>query len=194
MTVGFVAYHDRKNFLIPPFFRYFCSTSERGLKALIKQGFLKLVYGGVAEGDFLCHHPLIDELHLTGSIRTFEAIAFGPGPEGEQRKAEKRPLLDKRFTCELGNITPVIIAPGPWSEREIADQANQIATWLVANGGRRTAGLDLYPRCGPRPARRHLLHPRSLLRPAGRNGIDRPGHDHLSAAGGHSDQQRDQKL
>lgn len=26
MTVGFVAYHDRKNFLIPPFFRYFCNT------------------------------------------------------------------------------------------------------------------------------------------------------------------------
>lgn len=108
---------------------------EKGLKALIKRGFLRLVYGGVAEGHYLCHHSLVDELHLTGSIRTFEAITFGPGPEGEQRKAEKRPLLDKRFTCELGNITPVIIVPGPWSAREIADQASQIVTWLVANAG-----------------------------------------------------------
>ena len=108
---------------------------EKGLNALIKRGYLRLVYGGVAEGNYLCHHPLVDELHLTGSIRTFEAITFGPGSEGEQRKAEKRPLLNKRFTCELGNITPVIIVPGPWSEREIADQASQIATWLVANAG-----------------------------------------------------------
>lgn len=108
---------------------------EKGLKSLIERGFLRLVYGGVAEGNYLCHHPLVDELHLTGSIRTFEAITFGPGSEGEQRKAEKRPLLDKRFTCELGNITPVIIVPGPWSEREIDDQASQIVTWLVANAG-----------------------------------------------------------
>jgi acyl-CoA reductase-like NAD-dependent aldehyde dehydrogenase len=108
---------------------------EKGLNALIKRGFLRLVYGGVAEGNYLCHHPLVDELHLTGSIRTFEAITFGTGPEGEQRKAEKRPLLDKRFTCELGNITPVIIVPGPWSEQEIEDQASQIVTWLVANAG-----------------------------------------------------------
>ncbi|MFO7539800.1 MAG: aldehyde dehydrogenase family protein, partial [Chloroflexota bacterium] len=108
---------------------------EKGLQALIKRGFLRLVYGGVAEGNYLCHHPLVDELHLTGSIRTFEAITFGPGPEGQQHKAEKRPLLNKRFTCELGNITPVIIVPGPWSEREIADQASQIVTWLVANAG-----------------------------------------------------------
>jgi len=86
---------------------------EKGLQALIKRGFLRLVYGDVAEGNYLCHHPQVDELHLTGSIRTFEAITFGPGPEGQQRKTEKRPLLNKRFTCELGNITPVIVVPGP---------------------------------------------------------------------------------
>jgi acyl-CoA reductase-like NAD-dependent aldehyde dehydrogenase len=108
---------------------------EKGFQALIARGFLRLVYGDQAEGSYLAEHPGVDELHLTGSIRTFEAITFGSGVVGERRKQAQRPLLSKRFTCELGNISPVIVVPGPWSAAEIADQASQIATWLVANAG-----------------------------------------------------------
>ena len=43
------------------------------LRSLIQRGFVGLVYGGTAEGAYLCHHPAIDELHMTGSHHTFEA-------------------------------------------------------------------------------------------------------------------------
>lgn len=103
--------------------------------ALINEGFLRIVYGGTEEGTYLCNHPDVDELHLTGSDKTYDAVVFGPGPEGEKRKKGRNPLLKKRFTAELGNITPVIIVPGPWSERDIQGQALQISSWLAVNAG-----------------------------------------------------------
>jgi hypothetical protein len=108
---------------------------EEGLQALIRENVLRVVYGGAPEGSYLCRHPAVDELHLTGSHATFETITFGSGPEGTRRKAERRPLLTKRFTCELGNISPVIVVPGPWTPREVREQAEQLATWFVANAG-----------------------------------------------------------
>jgi acyl-CoA reductase-like NAD-dependent aldehyde dehydrogenase len=108
---------------------------EEGFKALIEPGFLRVVYGGAAEGAYLCNHPGVDEVHITGSDKTFDAIIFGPGPEGAKRKAEKRPLLTKRVTGELGNVSPVIVVPGPWSAKDIAYQAEHIASMLTNNAG-----------------------------------------------------------
>ncbi|MFO7634289.1 MAG: hypothetical protein R6W76_17200, partial [Caldilinea sp.] len=70
-----------------------------------------------------------------GSDKTFEAIVFGPGAEGQQRRAERRPLLDKPMTAELGNVTPIIVVPGPWSPRNLREQALHLATWLALNAG-----------------------------------------------------------
>jgi acyl-CoA reductase-like NAD-dependent aldehyde dehydrogenase len=106
-----------------------------GLDTLVRRGFLRIVYGGAAEGDYLCRHPAVAELHLTGSIKSFEAITFGLGAAGEQRKAARTPRLSKRFTAELGNVSPIIVVPGPWRAADIQDQAEQIATWFVANAG-----------------------------------------------------------
>ena len=108
---------------------------EEGFRTLINKGFFRVIYGGVAEGSYLCHHPTVDEIHLTGSDKTFEAITFGPGPEGEKRKTEHNPLITKRFTGELGNVSPVIVIPGPWDEEDIKEQATHLATWLVVNAG-----------------------------------------------------------
>jgi hypothetical protein len=72
---------------------------------------------------------------LTGSDKTFEAIVFGPGPDGERRKIEGRPVITKRFTAELGNIGPIIIVPGPWDGDEMREQVVHLATWLTANAG-----------------------------------------------------------
>lgn len=108
---------------------------EEGCRALTSRGFLRVIYGGVEEGSYLCYHPAVDEIHLTGSDKTFEAITFGPGPEGDRRKAERKPLISKRFTGELGNVSPVIIVPGPWDEDDIKEQATQLATRLVVNAG-----------------------------------------------------------
>ncbi len=91
---------------------------EEGFRALIGRGFLHVAYGGAAEGAHLCRHPGVDEIHITGSDRTHDAIVFGPGEEGARRKAERRPLLTKRVTSELGNVSPVIVVPGPWTGRD----------------------------------------------------------------------------
>jgi hypothetical protein len=108
---------------------------ERGLRPLVEAGFLRVVYGGVEEGAYLCEHPLVDSIHITGSDKTYEAIVFGPGAEGARRKAEGRPKLDKPVTAELGNVSPVIVVPGRWSEADVAYQAENVATMLVNNAG-----------------------------------------------------------
>lgn len=108
---------------------------ERAFRALCEKGFLRVVYGGSEEGAYLCHHPGVEEIHMTGSDKTFEAIVFGPGLEGAQRKAERRPLLAKPFTSELGNVSPVIIVPGPWHTADVDFQAANLATMLANNAG-----------------------------------------------------------
>ncbi len=108
---------------------------EAGLAALIREGFLRIVHGGAVEGGYLCHHPDVEELHITGSDRTYEAIVYGAGPEGHERKLRDEPLLHKPFSAELGNITPVIVVPGPWSAADVAYQADNVATMLTNNAG-----------------------------------------------------------
>jgi len=108
---------------------------EEGFATLVAGGFLKFAYGGVDVGTYLCNHPLIDEIHITGSDKTFEAILFGTGPEAAIRKKNAEPLLDISITGELGNITPVIVVPGEWSDEDIDLQAARISSWLAYNAG-----------------------------------------------------------
>jgi acyl-CoA reductase-like NAD-dependent aldehyde dehydrogenase len=108
---------------------------QEGFRALIEPGFLRVLYGGAAEGAYLCNAKDVEEIHITGSDKTFDAIVFGTGAEGAQRKAENRPLLNKRITGELGNVSPVIVVPGPWSRSDLAYQAEHIVTSLTNNAG-----------------------------------------------------------
>jgi acyl-CoA reductase-like NAD-dependent aldehyde dehydrogenase len=111
---------------------------EEGMKPLVDRGFLRVVYGGTAEGAYLCAHPGVDELHITGSDRTYDAIVFGPGEEGRRRKERDEPINEKRFTAELGNVSPVIVVPGPpgsWSDADVAYHAENLATMLTNNAG-----------------------------------------------------------
>ncbi|MFZ1754198.1 MAG: aldehyde dehydrogenase family protein [Caldilineaceae bacterium] len=98
-------------------------------------GFVDFVYGGPDVGKYLVQHPGIDEIHMTGSIHTHDAIVFGSGPEGEARKAANEPFLDKPISSELGNVTPTIVVPGPWTEADLRFQAENIATSKLNNGG-----------------------------------------------------------
>ena len=61
---------------------------EVAFRALIDGGYLRIVYGGAEEGAYLCNHPGVDEIHITGSDKTFDAIVLGPGAEGAARKAD----------------------------------------------------------------------------------------------------------
>jgi hypothetical protein len=108
---------------------------EIGLQSLIQRGFLAVTYGGAEVGAYICNHPLIDELHMTGSDKTYEAVVFGVGDEGKRRKREHKPIITKPFTAELGNVTPVIVVPGPWKSHDIDEYSKHIGTWLTANAG-----------------------------------------------------------
>lgn len=107
---------------------------QTAFRPLISQGYLQVVYGGPTEGSYLVNHPAIDCIHITGSDRTYETIAFGPGPDGRRRKAGRSPICAKPITAELGNVAPAIIVPGPWNEQDLRYQAEQLAANLCDGG------------------------------------------------------------
>ncbi|HJR49829.1 MAG TPA: hypothetical protein VJ794_01915, partial [Gemmatimonadales bacterium] len=101
---------------------------ETAFAEAIRRGFLVVAYGGAEEGAYLAHHPGIDEVHVTGARETYESLVWGPsGPERDSRRARGTPLLTKPVTAELGNVSPVIVVPGPYKDRELAFQAESIA-------------------------------------------------------------------
>jgi aldehyde dehydrogenase (NAD(P)+) len=100
---------------------------------LFQAGYLRFAYGGVEVGDYLVHHPGVEEIHMTGSARTYQAILFGSGPEGEERKRRNTPFLQKPFTGELGGVTPTILVPGKWSKADIQFQAENVVTMKLQN-------------------------------------------------------------
>ena len=118
-----------------PVNEYLVPYWERALAPLVEGGFLAIVRGGTAAGSYLTAHALTDEIHVTGSDKTHDAIVFGPGEAGSSRKAQDQPLIDKPVSSELGNVSPVVIVPGEWSRREIEYQARHVATMLVNNAG-----------------------------------------------------------
>jgi len=108
---------------------------ERVFGDMIEEGFVRSAYGGAEVGSYLAHHPMVDHVHVTGSAATHDAIVFGPGEEGAARKAGGKPILTKTITSELGNVSPVIIVPGEWKERDLRHHAEHIATQMKQNDG-----------------------------------------------------------
>ncbi len=102
---------------------------------LIEDDLLRIVHGGAEVGRHLTEHPDIAAIHVTGSDRTHDAIVFGTGEEAERRRAEARPRIEVPITSELGDVSPVIVVPGPWSERDLAFQGDHLASMLVNNAG-----------------------------------------------------------
>ena len=118
-----------------PVNEYLGPIFEEIFAEFIDQGLLQMAYGGAEEGAFLCAHEDVDEIHITGSDRTHDAIVYGTGPEAAERKANDERLIDKRMTSELGNVSPVIIVPGDWSAADLRFHAENLATQLANNGG-----------------------------------------------------------
>jgi len=107
---------------------------ELGLAPLIERGFLRIVYGGTEVGAHLVAHPAVDELHITGSLETHDRIVWGaPGAERAARKERGTPLFTKPVTSELGNISPVLVVPGKYSDAELAVMARGLAGMVVQN-------------------------------------------------------------
>ncbi len=114
---------------------YLAPHLENALRPLIRGGWLRIITGGADVGSAAAQHPGIDTVHLTGSDRTYEAIVFGQGADASERRRSGTPLLAKPVTAELGNVTPVIVVPGPWTPSEVAYHGDNIASMLVQNAG-----------------------------------------------------------
>lgn len=107
---------------------------EQALAPLIARSYLRVVYGGGEVGEYLCQHPGVDDIHITGSDKTHDRIVWGaPGPEQERRKRANDPISKKPITSELGNVSPVAIVPGKYTEKELWFQARNLVTMLVNN-------------------------------------------------------------
>lgn len=116
-----------------PVMDYLGPVFERGFHCLIEAGYLQIVYGGRDEGAYLCQHPGVDDIFVTGSDKTFDAIVFGQGEEGACGKSKRQCLIEKPVTGELGDVTPAIIVPGAWSQEDLEYQAENLVSWLTDN-------------------------------------------------------------
>ena len=115
-----------------PVNEYLGPLFERAFAPLLEAGYLRIVYGDVSEGQYLIHHPGIDEVHMTGSTAVHDRIVWGDTPDEQaRRRAERTPKLTKRITSELGCVTPTIVIPGQWSDREMQYQAENVATMVA---------------------------------------------------------------
>lgn len=118
-----------------PNLEYLGPLLEKILEPFIKEGFLRIANGGAKEGKILASHPLVDDIHITGSDKSFEAIVYGGGEEGAKNKAEDHRLNPRPITGELGSVTPVIVVPGNWKESDFEYQANNIFSMLAPFAG-----------------------------------------------------------
>jgi acyl-CoA reductase-like NAD-dependent aldehyde dehydrogenase len=101
---------------------------------LVRDGFLEVVYGGVEVGKYLCQHPQIETIHITGSHKTHDAIVWGAtDSEQHERKATNNPQITKPITSELGCVTPILVVPGKWSPADLTFQARQVASTIAHN-------------------------------------------------------------
>ncbi len=112
---------------------YLGPVIQDAFEPLIRRGFMRIVYGGAQEGQYLCTHSGVQEIHITGSDKTHDAIVWGMDA-AEKKKAGER-QNDKRVTSELGNVSPIIVVPGPWDQKDLDFQGENIASSLTNNAG-----------------------------------------------------------
>ncbi|MCJ7710786.1 MAG: aldehyde dehydrogenase family protein, partial [Chloroflexi bacterium] len=118
-----------------PVMAHLDDVQAAALAPLVRAGVLRIVHGDAEQGGYLANHPGVDTLHITGADRTYDAIVFGTGHEGADRKRRDEPVFHKPFTAELGNLTPIIVVPGRWSPSDLDYHAENIVTMLTNNAG-----------------------------------------------------------
>ena len=118
-----------------PVNEYLAPIFEEVFADFIRAGFVRLATGGAAVGAYLTRHAEVDEIHVTGSAATHDAIVYGVGPEGKARKLADTPEIATRVTSELGGVSPCVVVPGPWTAADLAFQAEHVATQKTHNAG-----------------------------------------------------------
>lgn len=106
---------------------------ERVLQPLVDAGCLAFAHPDA--GPELIAHEGVDELIMTGSCTTYDRIVWGP--DGEQAKAKKagKKRTDKPFDAELGGVSPWVVVPGRWTDKQLDHHAAQIVSAKSINLG-----------------------------------------------------------
>ncbi|MEZ6121759.1 MAG: aldehyde dehydrogenase family protein [Planctomycetaceae bacterium] len=112
---------------------YLTPIFQRAFEPLIRAGLLDIINGDGEAGVAAIHHPAVTDVHITGSAATHEQIVWGSPDERDERRRQNSPLLTKPVTSELGNVTPWIIVPGRYSDRQLTSQALHIAASITNN-------------------------------------------------------------
>jgi acyl-CoA reductase-like NAD-dependent aldehyde dehydrogenase len=118
-----------------PINAYLKEFLDTALKPLIDRGFLRIMRGDVAAGQYLCNHPLVETIHITGSGAAHDSIVWGSGSQAIDNKKAGTPQNTRPITSELGGVGPTIVVPGPWTAADIKFQAEHIATQKLHNAG-----------------------------------------------------------
>ncbi len=115
---------------------YLNPVFQKVFHEFIERGFISVVNGDIPTSKYLTEHRSIDAIHLTGSNYTYENIVYGRVLNDKERKLSQLSKSNKKpiFT-ELGNVTPIIVHPGKWSNSEIKFQARKIVTAKLNNSG-----------------------------------------------------------
>jgi acyl-CoA reductase-like NAD-dependent aldehyde dehydrogenase len=116
---------------------------ERLLEPLITAGFLALAPSDTDTAQQLIHHPAVDEVFMTGSQATYDRIVWGPRDQQEANKKAGRRQMTKPFEAELGGVSPAIVVPGEWTDKELDHQAAQLAAAKMLNAGHICSSLQV---------------------------------------------------
>ncbi len=113
---------------------YLGDCFSEALAPLVETGYLRIVYGGADVGSHIVNHDGIGAVHVTGSIDTHDVIVWGAdADERERRRAANEPMLDKPVTSELGSVSPWVIVPGTYSDKQLRSQAENIVASITNN-------------------------------------------------------------
>jgi aldehyde dehydrogenase (NAD(P)+) len=118
-----------------PVNEYLGPVFEAVFGPLVRDGYLGFVYGGGDVGEYLTRHDAVQAIHITGSAHTHDLIVYGPGEEGQRRKAADDRVVDKPVNSELGGVGGTIVLPGPWTEADFRYQAEHVVTQKLHNSG-----------------------------------------------------------
>ncbi|MDP9018290.1 MAG: aldehyde dehydrogenase family protein [Candidatus Eremiobacteraeota bacterium] len=111
-----------------PINEYLTPIFKEIFSPFIQRDFLEIVTGAADVGRYLTDHQGVDDIHMTGSSQTHDAIVFGSGDK-------TKPRLNKPVSSELGNVSPTIVMPGNWTKADLRFQAEHIVTQKMHNGG-----------------------------------------------------------
>lgn len=117
-----------------PVNEYLGPIFERALAPLIENDLLRIVCGDATVAKAAIDDPRVEDVHITGSEATHEAIVWGTDPlDVATRKFSNDPVLKKPITSELGNVTPWIVVPGQYSPKVLKFQTENIVASMTNN-------------------------------------------------------------